>query len=44
MCGLDNTCSQYSGKNTIIVQRTNTSVLAEKMLISVPFLHLKPRA
>lgn len=44
-CRLDSACSQYSGKNTIIAQRMDTSGLAEKKLISVPsFLQSKPRA
>lgn len=43
-CRLDSACSQHSGKNTITAQRMGMSVLAEKMLISVPFLHSKPRA
>lgn len=41
ICRLDNSCSQHSGKNTIIAQRINVSVHAAKIPISVPFLHLK---
>lgn len=42
ICRLDNSCSQHSGKNTLIAQRiNNVSVHAATILISVPFLHLK---